>query len=498
MTRPFSQRASRGTAARQSRRAWRASLRSAYADNPELGDAIIYFISVIFAVITITASGIALYQQWGKLAVGPFAGGAVASLVLALVVRHRRRAYPAPAAVDPTSTSTLTSNPAVPTSPAAAAPRLPRWRWTARIVIAVAVFIGATAIPLGLEVLWRSDGDPGSHVQPEVLTIERGGQAVAKGKDPYHEVTTPNGKTIYHPKGQPVYEGFLPYLPLMTVFGLPSDRKHDVVLTDARIFFSLATLLVTAAALWLCPAGGRRKMRAMQVLAILPTAALPLATGGDDMPVAAFLLLAMVLAQRRQPFASGVVLGIVSSMKFTAWPLAALALFAARNKKGERRPLQMFLGMLVVAGPVVVPFALRGPWAFFDNVVLFPLGLSGVNSPAASPLPGHLIVAAFPFLHRALPLSVGLVGGALLAWHLWRRPPQTTAQVCALAGVVMSVIILLAPATRIGYLLYPINFFVWAYLFAEIEPNPKSLEVEEPIAAVADGGGAVPILSFSG
>ena len=68
----------------------------------------------------------------------------------------------------------------------------------------------------------------------------------------------------------------------------------------------------------------------------------------------------------------------------------------------------MLLGMLVVAGPVVVPFALRGPWAFFDNVVLFPLGLSGVSSPAASPLPGHLLVTAFPFLHRALPLAVGL------------------------------------------------------------------------------------------
>ena len=98
-------------------------------------------------------------------------------------------------------------------------------------------------------------------------------------------------------------------------------------------------------------------------------------------------------------------------------------------------------------------------------MVLFPLGLSGVNSPAASPLPGHLLVTAFPFLHRALPLAVGLIGGALLAWYLYRRPPQTAAQVCTLGGVVMAVITLLAPATRIGYLLYPINFFVWAYLF---------------------------------
>ncbi len=127
----------------------------------------------------------------------------------------------------------------------------------------------------------------------------------------------------------------------------------------------------------------------------------------------------------------------------------------------------MFLGMLVVAGPVVVPYALQGPWAFFDNVILFPLGLSGVKSPAASPLPGHLIVTAFPFLHRALPVVVGTVGGLLLAWYLYKRPPQTASQVCKVAGVVMAVITLFAPATRIGYLLYPINFFVWAHLFSD-------------------------------
>jgi glycosyl transferase family 87 len=423
------------------------SLLRLWSVTPEWGDAMLYFVGAAFALITITSSGIALYQQWGELAIGPFLGGSVASAVLALVARRH---------VDRE----------------AAREHTPRWQWTARIAIAVCVFAGATAIPLGLEVLWRSDHDPGSHVQPEVITIEHGGQTVAKGKDPYHEVTNSHGKVVYRVKGEPTYEGFLPYLPLMTVFGIPSDRRHDTGLTDARIFFSLATLLVTATALWLCPASGRRRMRALQVLAILPTAALPLATGGDDMPVVAFLLLAMVLAQRRQPFLSGLVLGIVSAMKFTAWPLAALALFAARSRKGTRRPGTMFLGMLVVAGPVVVPFALRGPWAFFDNVVLFPLGLSGVNSPAASPLPGHLLVTAFPFLHRALPLSVGLLGGALLAWHLYRRPPTTVSQVCTLGGVVMAVITLLAPATRIGYLLYPINFFVWAYLFAEIDRPP--------------------------
>jgi hypothetical protein len=407
--------------------------------SPEAGDAVLYLLAVAFAYLTICTSNIALYRQWADLAIGPFTFGVVASGASALVARRRP----------------------------ADAPRQRRRYWSARIAIAVCVFAGATAVPLGLEVLWRADNDPGSHIQPEGTVIEHAGQAVVKGKDPYHEITNGKGKVVYRVKGEPTYEAFVPYLPLMTVFGIPSERHHDVKLTDARIFFSLVTLLVTAVSLWLLQADGRRKMRALQVLVILPTAALPLATGGDDMPVAAFLLLAMVLAQRRQPFLSGVVLGIVSSMKFTAWPLAGLALFAARNKRGERRPLLMMLGMLVVAGPVVVPFALRGPWAFFDNVVLFPVGLSGVSSPAASPLPGHLLVTAFPFLHRALPLGVGLVGGALLIWHLIRRPPSTPAQVCNLGGVVMAVLVLLAPATRIGYLLYPINFFVWGYLFSD-------------------------------
>ena len=435
-------------------RAWFRARQRVRGIQPETGDAILYGLSAAFALVTILSSSLALYRQWAELAVGPFLFGALASAVLAALAARRARRR----------------------GDGAAEPTPGRRQWIGRIVVAVVVFAGATAIPLGLEILWRSDGDPGSHVQPEVTVIERGGQTIVKGKDPYHAVTNAAGKVVYHAPGESTVNTFLPYLPLMTVFGIPSEKKHDIALTDARIFFSLATLLVAAAALWLCPADGRRKMRALQVIAIFPTAALPLATGGDDMPVVAFLLLAMVLARRRQPFAAGVVLGIVSAMKFTAWPLAALALFAARNRKGARRPLVMFLGMLVVAGPVVVPFALSGPWAFFDNVILFPLGLSGVNSPAASPLPGHIIVTAFPFLHRVLPVAVGTVGGALLVWYLYRRPPQTAAQVCKVAGVVMAVITLFAPATRIGYLLYPINFFVWAHLFSDRERG----ELPEP------------------
>ena len=75
----------------------------------------------------------------------------------------------------------------------------------------------------------------------------------------------------------------------------------------------------------------RRPVRALQVLTVLPTAALPLATGGDDMPVAALMLLGLVALQRRRPVLAGLALGAASSLKFTAWPLALLALWAAAD-----------------------------------------------------------------------------------------------------------------------------------------------------------------------
>ena len=142
----------------------------------------------------------------------------------------------------------------------------------------------------------------------------------------------------------------------MTVFGLPSSTHEGLRLTDARIFLSLTTILVVAVSLGLSRAPVERRFRTLQALTVLPIAALPLATGGDDMVIVGFLLLAMVLAQRRRPGWSGLVLGVVSAMKFTAWPLAALALFAARDREGRRAPVKMLLGMLVVIAPVVAPF----------------------------------------------------------------------------------------------------------------------------------------------
>ena len=428
---------------------------------PELGDALLYGVSAGFALLTIYTSTNALYQVWGRMALLPFAFGAGASGVLAWTVRRARRRQPGHA---------LT-------------PRQHKRAWATRIALAICVFVGSLAIPLGFEILWRFDGVAGSHLQPEVTAVEVGGQDLVRGQDPYRPLVRLPHAVKYHAPGEPDFSGFLPYLPLMAVAGIPSEIWPNNGLSDARIFFCGITLVMAAVALYLCRANGRRKIRAIQALIILPLASLPLATGGDDIPVVAFLLLAVVLAQRRRPFASGFVFGIASAMKFTAWPLAVLALFAARGRDGERRPLRMLAGMIVVAVPTIFPFALRGPFALIDDVVLFPLGLSAIPTTAASALPGHVLVSEFPSLSRALPLSVGIVLAVLLARHLYRHTPRTAAEVCMIAGVVMSALILLAPDPRVGYLLYPINFFVWAYLLAEPAPPSEILPADEVVGA---------------
>jgi hypothetical protein len=97
-------------------------------------------------------------------------------------------------------------------------------------------------------------------------------------------------------------------------------------------------------------------------------------------------------------------------------------------------------------------------------------------------------------LSRALPLGVGLILGVGLARHLYKHTPRTVAEVCNIAGVVMAVLILLAPNPRVGYLVYPINLFVWAYLLNEGSERRARAQAAagEVVDLVDDVGGGGP------
>ncbi len=133
------------------------------------------------------------------------------------------------------------------------------------------------------------------------------------------------------------------------------------------------------------------------------------------------------------------------------------------------------VGIVGVMIPAVLPTATENMSAFIENVVRFPLGLAGVSSPAASPLIGHLVVSLFPGIHRLFTVAVAVVGLGVLGYVLVKRRPKSPAALARLVGWIMTVAILLAPATRVGYLLYPVDFFVWAWLLRSedtVDPVP--------------------------
>lgn len=391
------------------------------------GDAALYSLSALFALVLGWTSKEPAQWHWGYLAAGAYAAVAL----VAWWARHR-----------------VTRETAV------------------RAGLLALVILGAVALPLGLETRWRHQDQSAGFAQPEVPVIERAGSLLSHGEDPYRAYVH-DGRLVGAVKGVPAFESFFPYFPLMGVFGLPSAATHGRSdLTDARIIMSLMTLAVGALALALLRAPPERKLRVAQVLVALPTGALFLATGGDDMPILALGLLGVAFLQRRQSALAGVSLGLAAAMKLTAWPLALGALLVVRARDDRRawRATAWIMASIVVV--TVLPFAVKAPHAFVVNVFGFPLGLAGVTSPAASALPGHILTTLWPPIgHVLAPLTL-LVGGFYAVRYARRHWPLDLSRLLAMLAVAYAVLICVASATRVGYVIYPLNFALWSSVCA--------------------------------
>jgi hypothetical protein len=390
-------------------------------------DAVAYLVSAVFAALVGVADRGA-YQNWALVAVGPYAIAALASELTARAGRG------------------------------AAALR------KARQAIFLALVVGALFAPLAVLVVLRANGQGLSHAQPEVRVIEAAGDRLAAGRDPY--LANPHSVGISPPSDskQVDSDSYFPYLPGMTPFGLLNVVGGPKELGDSRLPLVGFSLVVAALAMLLSDAPRGRKGRVLQVLVVLPTGALPMATGGDDLPVLSLMLLSLVLAQNRRPALSGLAAGASGTLKLTAWPLVLVLALAELHRGGRRALSEYALAVGVVALPVILLGFVPDPGAFVTNVIRFPLGLAKVGSPAASPLLGHLLTTFFPALKQEI--TVGLLGlGAVAVLLLARRfPPTAPFSAARLTGLALLLATVLAPATRFGYAIYPANLLTWAYM----------------------------------
>ncbi len=323
-----------------------------------------------------------------------------------------------------------------------------RWggagRWGVDIAL-IAALLGALVVPLSVMAARHLS-------QPEVKVVADSAVMLIHHGTPYASVASLANTTDPN--------AYNPYLPVMALFGLPRALFGDGALTDPRIWFGLAFLVIFA---WALRAGGARDTWRWTVLVVAsPVIALELAVGGTDVPMVAFLCLGFGLlatAPTGRIMLAGVALGIAAGMKATAWPGLAVAIVMLAARDGWRMATRFTVIAVAVVAVCVGPF-LAHPKALVVNTIEFPLGLDKIHSAAASPLPGHLISDLGHAGHTAVIVALVLAGVGVAA-TLITRPPRSMPRAAFLLAWAMSLMFVLAPSTRFGYFIYPGTLALW-------------------------------------
>lgn len=299
--------------------------------------------------------------------------------------------------------------------------------------------------------------------QPEVHVIVRSAGMLLHSGTPY---ASPAALAAAH-----AWQAYDPYLPALIAFGMPHALVGGL-LTDPRVWFGIAFVITFWLALRV--AGVPRPWWWTVLIAASPVIALPVAVGGDDLPVLGLVCLGLALAGRtgpgrdgtarwRWPVAAGLALGLAVAMKATAWPALAVVLVLVANRGGWRAVERFLLAAaglaVLVDGPVVV----ANPAATVANTITYPLGLAGVASPAASQLPGHVLASAGAWGHWTAIALMAAAGIGVTAWLLIRPPADAYSAGWRLV-IGLTLLFGLAPASRVGYFMYPAGLAAWLLL----------------------------------
>jgi hypothetical protein len=342
------------------------------------------------------------------------------------------------------------------------------WCWRDRRGRMIAVGV-SVALAVLAPLLWLSVAYP---LEDGMMVIDRSAALLLHHGSPYLAADQVTSWLSYNP-----------YLPVMTLFGLPSAAGLGGLAGNSGVWIAIGTVIPLAAAFWIAMRPrGYDALLATAVAVASPVVGLNLAVITTDPPVLALILLALALAARpaaspgtgRTPWisaitGSGVALGAACDLKSTAWlavPVLA-AMVAARD--GVRAAVRFVAAVAVTAVVLIAALApaaltsLRGADALVQNSVLFPLGLTHYKTPAESLLPGHLLTALGPAGHVA---SIGLLlaAGLGIAISLVVRPPRDVPAAARRLAIGLTLMFLLGPQVRFGYFLYPLGLVGWLAL----------------------------------
>jgi phosphatidylinositol alpha-1,6-mannosyltransferase len=297
----------------------------------------------------------------------------------------------------------------------------------------------------------------------EVTVIGRAAGHVLKFGTPYLPTSQLQDWTSYNP-----------YLPVMEVFGLPRSAGLHGVIGDPRVWTSLATMALLAIAFAVmsphalrgCGSCRAHVARLTAIAVASPVIAFPLALGITDPPVIALTCLALACTARGWLGRASLAVAVACAMKYTAWPVVpvfAVMLWVRFKPRAAAAFTGTAIGSAALLAALAAPDAMAEPGSLVQNTVAFPLGLTNHKTPAASPLPGHLLSELGPAGHLTVIIVMALAALAFAAWTLL-RPPATHQAVAWRLAVGYAGMFVLAPATRFGYFAYPLCLLGWLAL----------------------------------
>jgi hypothetical protein len=332
--------------------------------------------------------------------------------------------------------------------------------------VSIAVLIslaGAVAAPL----TWMAVT---GMAQPEVAVIIRSAAMLVRQGTPY---ASPAALAAAHS-----WRAYDPYLPALIAFGVPRAFVGGPF-SDPRIWFGIVFVATFGAAVRI--ARVPRPTWWTMLVTASPVVALPLAAGGDDLPVLGLMCLGLALASRgfqwRWAAAAGMALGLATAMKATAWPAVAVVAVLLIARQGWRAVTWFAATVAGVALAIDAPAVAAHPAATLANTVLYPLGLAKVASPAASLLPGHLLASTGALGHWTALVLMAMAGAGVGAWMIVRPPRDAQAAGWRLA-LGLALLFVLAPASRVGYFVYPLGLATWLLLVPLAGELPGDLSVD--------------------
>jgi hypothetical protein len=370
------------------------------------------------------------------------------------------------------------------------------WRWRGSALPLLLGLCGAVVAPtIWLSIGWQLSEEP--------VVVARAAYLLFHHGSPY--LTT----------GQLVSaQSYNPYLPAMSIFGLPYMARLPGILGNPESWMALTTLVLSAVAIWVALPGlswrgqswrrrateARPLLRKTALALVTPVLAFPIALGTTDPPVIALMCVALACASRSviggQESAPGgasvssagrwvtwstlaaLAIGIACAMKATAWPAVPVIAVMLASRVGIRAAVR-FTGAAVATAVILTigfaPVLVTQPGAFWDNIIAYPLGLAHHSTPAASPLPGHLL-ADTGTLGRMAALGLLLAGALWIAASIVRRPPPDILAATVYVALGLTLLFALAPNSRFGYFAYPVALIGWFALTG----RPRAARTGQP------------------